>query len=152
MPDETVSTVRSFYKDDENSRIMSGTKDTVSIKVDGKKTILQKRLVFSNLKELHRLYIAKHPDNHIGFSKFAELRPSNCVLTGANSTHCVCVCTYHHNFKLMVNAANLSKLTADSEQPLQIYKNYIENIVCTEYLQQCLQQAVFWMSASRVLA
>ncbi|KYN01836.1 hypothetical protein ALC62_07308 [Cyphomyrmex costatus] len=142
LTDETGSIVRSFYEDDENSRIMPGTKDTVSIKVDGKKTILQKRLVLSNLKELHRLYIAKHPNNHIGFSKFAELRPPNCVLAGASGTHCVYVCTCHQNFKLMVDAANLSKLTADSEQPLKTYKDCIENIVCSEpgagcFLDEC---------------
>ena len=64
----------------------------LSIKMDGKKNILQKRLVLSNLKVLHRLHIAKHPDNYIGFSKFTELFLSNCVLAGASGTHRVCVC------------------------------------------------------------
>ena len=35
---------------------------------------------------------SEHPDVKVGFSKFAELRPKECVLAGATGTHSVCVC------------------------------------------------------------
>ena len=38
----------------------------------------------------------------IGFSKFAELRPKECVIAGSSGTHSVCVCTTHQNVKLMM--------------------------------------------------
>ena len=40
-----------------------------------------------NLQELYRLFKDKHPEQKLGFSKFAELRPKHCVLTGASGTH-----------------------------------------------------------------
>ncbi|KAL5484241.1 hypothetical protein EMCRGX_G020703 [Ephydatia muelleri] len=44
----------------------------------------QKRLVLCNLTEAYRQCI---PDIKVGFSKFAELRPKECVLAGATGTH-----------------------------------------------------------------
>ena len=40
----------------------------------------------------------------MGFSKFAELSPKECVLAGATGTHSVCVCMIHQNVKLMMMA------------------------------------------------
>lgn len=137
LSDETVQAVHRFYEDDENSRIMPGMKDTVSIKVNGEKVKLQKRLVLCNLRELYRLYVEKYVDNSIGFSKFATLRPPNCVLAGASGTHSVCVCTYHQNFKLMVDAAHLLELTANSDEPLRTYKDCITSIVCLNPTENC---------------
>lgn len=76
---------------------MPGKKDFVSVKEEGKREHIQKRLVLSNLREVY----VRFPDHKIGFSKFAELRPKHCVLAGANGTHSVCVCTIHQNVKLM---------------------------------------------------
>ena len=42
-----------------------------------------------------------YPDYKIGFSKFCELRPKWCITVNSSGTHCVCVCSYHQNAKLM---------------------------------------------------
>ena len=77
--------------------VMPGKKDFVSVKKEGKRQHIQKRLVLSNLREVYREFKESYPDRKIGFSKFAELRPKHCVLAGASGTHSVCVCTIHQN-------------------------------------------------------
>ena len=101
LPSETVDTVCAFYEFDDISRVMPGKKDFVSVKKEGKRQHVQKRLVLSNLREIYCEFKERFPDRKIGFSKFAELRPKHCVLAGASGTHTVCVCTIHQNVKLM---------------------------------------------------
>ena len=101
LPSETVDTVCAFYESDDISRVMPGKKDFVSVKKEGKRQHVQKRLVLSNLREIYCEFKERFPDRKIGFSKFAELRPKHCVLAGASGTHTVCVCTIHQNVKLM---------------------------------------------------
>ena len=93
---------RKQYESDDISRVMPGKKDFVSVKKEGKRVHVQKRLVLSNLREVYHEFKEKLPDQKIGFSKFAELRPKHCILAGASGTHAVCVCTIHQNVKLMM--------------------------------------------------
>ncbi|KAJ8017733.1 hypothetical protein HOLleu_44652 [Holothuria leucospilota] len=82
-----------------------GIKETVTVRDrNGDSVKHQKRLVLSNLKELYAAWNEAHPDKKVGFSTFATLRPKWCVLAGASGTHSVCVCKYHQNPKLMVEA------------------------------------------------
>lgn len=110
LPHETVQKVKSFYLDDENSRIMPGKKDKVST---SKNTYEQKRLVLSNLAEMYSLYKKKYPEDKVGFSKFASLRPKQCILAGSSGTHTVCVCTYHQNVKLLLNSISIKETYHD---------------------------------------
>ena len=93
---ETVDIVCAFYESDDISRVMPGKKDFVSVKKEGKRQHIQKRLVLSNLKEVYHEFKERFPDKKIGFSKFADLRPKHCILAGGSGTHTVCVCTIHH--------------------------------------------------------
>ena len=84
---------------------MPGLKDNVSVKgVDGSSERKQKFLILSNLKEAYQNFKEKHPTMKIGFSKFAQFCPKECVLPCSSGTHSVCVCTKHHNVKLMMAA------------------------------------------------
>ena len=74
---------------------MPGKKDFVSVKQEGKRVHVQKRLMLSNLREVYHEFKEKFPDRKIGFSKFAELRPKHCILAGASGTHSVCACVYN---------------------------------------------------------
>lgn len=51
-----VDKVKDFYNCDDVSRMMPGKKDFVSMKVNGKKEHVQKRLVLLNLKECYELF------------------------------------------------------------------------------------------------
>ena len=64
-----------------------------------------------NLREAYKQFKKQHPDVKVGFSKFAELRPKECVLAGATGTHSVCVCVIYQNVKLMMAGGRLEALT-----------------------------------------
>ena len=96
----TKTLVVAFYQSDENSRLLPGQKDVVSIMTENGRIHMQKRLVLLNLKELHKQFKMEHPEHKIGFSAFATLCPKWCILAGASGTHTICVCTHHQNPKL----------------------------------------------------
>ena len=48
---------------------MPGKKDFVSVKQEGKRLHVQKRLVLSNLREVYCEFKRQFPDHKIGFSK-----------------------------------------------------------------------------------
>ena len=94
---KTEALVTKFYQRDDMSRLMPGMKDCVSVRIDGKKVPMQKRMVLCNLNELFTTFKSEHEDVKIGFTKFSQLRPKHCVLAGSSGTHTVCVCIYHEN-------------------------------------------------------
>ena len=88
--------VKKFYLDDENSHMMPGMKDFVSVeKDDGSREHVQKKLIPCNLSELYVNFKAQHSTVKIRLSKFSQLRPRNCILAGASGTHTVCVYVHH---------------------------------------------------------
>lgn len=132
---ETKALVQSFYCNDEVSRLMPGKKDFISIKENGVRRHEQKRLVLGNLKELYSLFGTQHPDNHIGFSTFADLRPENCILAGSSGTHTVCVCSIHQNPILMLDACKRS-ISLDTHFDFN-YKSVLKIIICEEPTRAC---------------
>lgn len=52
---------------------MPGMKDTVTVKVDDKRTKMQKRLLLMDLKELYALFKESYPKHMVSFSTFAKL-------------------------------------------------------------------------------
>ena len=103
LPDTVQTLVRELYCDDENSRLLPGKKGYTSI---GRNRHIQKRLILSNLKELHVSFKEKNPTVKIGFSKFCMLRPKWCITIGASGKNSVCVCT-HQNVVLLLNATKI---------------------------------------------
>ena len=79
LPENVTAAVEMFYRQDDISRVMPGKKDCLSILRDGNKTLFQKRLVLGNLKEIYQTFKSQHPSMKISFSKFAMLRPKECV-------------------------------------------------------------------------
>jgi len=118
---------------------MPGIKDYISVKRDELRVHAQKRLILGNLKELYIAFKEKHPGHKIDFSKFADLRPKECILAGRNGTHSVCVCTIHQNFKLMIIGAYLTELTDDKTHLIYLrsYKTIISKIVCDSPTSAC---------------
>ena len=125
LSQNTVNKSIQFYCSDENSRLMPGKIDFVSI---SRKTHMQKRLILSNLKELYIKFKNNNPDTKIGFSTFCLHRPKWCVTFEPSDTHSVCVCTIHQNGKLMISAV---KLTKD-------YHKLIDMIICDRSNRECM--------------
>lgn len=139
LPNETVTLVRNFYYDDEVSRQLLGKKYCKSVKLNGTKKLIQKRIILGNLKEVYSCFKEKYPDLKIGFSKFAELRPKECVFAGSSGTHVICVCKKYENTKLLIEASNLDKLTANDEklQFLTSYKTMLSAMICNLSTSSC---------------
>ena len=87
----------------------------------------QKRLLLLNLKEMHEEW-KKSCDFRCGFSTFASLRPSHCVLAGGSGTHTVCVCMQHQLFKLMLHATGLDESTEE----------LLSTTVCDLHNEECM--------------
>lgn len=117
LPEELKVKVEEFYTD--NSRMLPGKKDYVSVKEEGIRVQKQKMLVLLTLKELYALFNTKNP-GQIGFSKFAELRPRQCILAGASGTHSVCVCIHHENFSLLLEALKFEKEEDGKTKPMTV--------------------------------
>lgn len=133
---ETMELVNNFFLNDDVSRLMPGKKDFVSIKENGVRRHEQKRLVLCNLREIYELFKTNYPNNRIGFSTFADLRPENCILAGASGTHSVCVCTIHQNPKLMLDAC---KGSISNATPFNFddYKSFLNAIICEDPTREC---------------
>lgn len=130
--------VKQFYQQDDNSRLLAGMKDFVSIrKSDGSREHVQKRLVLCNLKELYSLFKSEHKEVEICFSKFAQLRPANCVLAGSSGTHTVCVCVYHENVRLMIESIGIQALINDSQVNVENYSDCINLLICSHPTSSC---------------
>ena len=57
---ETISSIETFYRHDDISRVMPGKKDSFSILRDRAKMHVQKRLVLGNLKKFIKFQILKN--------------------------------------------------------------------------------------------
>lgn len=137
LPETVTKVVNEFYNNDLYSRLMPGKKDYVSVKVNGKRTKMQKRLLLFDLNELYDLFKKTERSINVGFSTFAKLRPKHCLLVGASGTHSVCVCTIHQNCKLMLDAIDIQNLTKNEEQPINSYKDCIQQMVCENPTSEC---------------
>ena len=137
MPESLKNDVLSFYKDNFNSKILPGKKDVISVKIDGKRKMEQKRLILYSLRELYNLFRKSHPNSKISFSFFCKLRPKEVVLPGASGTHIVCVCTIHQNIILMIEAiADLLNSDGSDEKPKN-YSDFMKMILCENPGRDC---------------
>lgn len=138
LSSETETLVIDFYMNDEFSRLMPGKKDFVSVRTPNGRIHEQKRLVLCNLKELHAAFKERNSIVKVSFSKFAMLRPSQCVLAGASGTHSVCVCQIHQNPKLMLDACDLKSLQYDEfQRNLSDYHSLLKVMNCENPKEQC---------------
>ena len=147
LSEEVISLVRIFYENDKVSRQMPGMKDCVSMKVNGEKQRVQKRMLLCTEYEAFLYFKEEYPNAKIGFSKFAECRPKNIVLPGASGTHSVCVCTYHQNPKLMLASSQIAsckdfteiigKSESDRYEGDIDYQHLLAQILCNPPQESC---------------
>lgn len=135
LSEETATLIRVFYSDDEVSRACAGKREYVRVDEDGNTTKKQRRLIMCNLREAYTFFKARYPEIKIGFTKFAELRPKECVLAlDKHGTHSVCVCEHHQNVKLILEPMKrlniLDELTND-------YKGVLPKMICDNPTEKC---------------
>ena len=100
--------MKNFYNDDEFAKPLPGKKDYISVRVNGEKNQIQKRLLLGNLAELYEVFKTQHPDVKVSLAKFCTLRPKSCKPVGSPGGHNVCVCQKHQNTVLAAFALVLS--------------------------------------------
>lgn len=128
---DTKDLVKQFYVSDEISRVCAGKRDYVTVNENNVKIAKQRRLILMNLAEAYALFKQQNIGRKIGFSTFASLRPAECVLALSNvGTHCVCVCAYHQNVKLVFES--MKKLfDVDS------YRDLFKRMLCASPSNAC---------------
>ena len=150
LPGATVKAVKDYFNRDEVSRAMPGKKDCVSVRVDGKREKVQKRLLLSTLREAFHHFQEINPGHKIGLSKFMELRPKHVVLPGSTGTHTVCVCLYHQNPKLMISGSLISsapefkKIVGPEWNSEVKVQHLLDRLNCNPALEAC------WLGACEV--
>lgn len=140
IEEATVRLVQAFYCGDENSRPCPGKDDFATVMENGEKIQKQRRLLMCNLDEAFALFKEQYPEEKIGFTKFAELRPKECVLgLDKHGTHSVCVCVYHQNIQLIFEPLHRMKIFDGS---ISTYEHLLKHMVCLHantacYLNEC---------------
>lgn len=131
IDEEVKHTVRDFYLSDDCSYTLPGKRDFVTVDENNVKVGKQRRLILMNLAEAYALFKGKNSDCKIGFSKFASLRPPQCVLALKYSgTLSVCVCSYHQNVKLIFEP--MKKIF-----DVDTYHDLISKMICESQKDDC---------------
>lgn len=128
IPNTTIDAVVKFYEDDNNSNILPGRKDVVSIKKGNTREKVQKRLILYDMRKLHEKFKTFYPDMIISCSSFCKLRPQNMVLPGASGTHVQCVCTIHQNIILMLESILKELMDYGFNDSPQTYQHFIKKL------------------------
>lgn len=129
LPDRTIEMVKTFYRSDEISRACSGMRDYIMHSEKGERVTIQRRMILVNLREAYEIFKSKYENEKVGFSKFASIRPPECVLAMEKyGTHTTCVCCYHQNVKLTIDSLKQNGVLAN----LSHYRDYIELMLCNE--------------------
>lgn len=110
-----------------------GMKDVVIVRDGGIKVKLQKQYLLTTLKEAHAMFQDEHPNNHISFSKFAELRPTEVQLQ-KDIPYMTCLCKQHENVRLCLVALQKAGVSV----PLQ-FREFISKVVCDQASAACMQ-------------
>ncbi|KAE8748198.1 hypothetical protein FOCC_FOCC005036 [Frankliniella occidentalis] len=133
LDEETTKKVIDFYIRQDVSKEQAGKNQVISVKgSDGKRVRKRKRLVLGNLKHLHAVFQKEFTEHPISFSKFALLRPKECVLASASGMHNVCVCTHHENPKLMFEGAHLKSITLYKQET-----DCLKTLMCSPATNEC---------------
>jgi hypothetical protein len=120
LSDRTTTAIMEFYCSDSVSRLLPGQNSFKAVRnPDGSKSKIQKRLLLMRIGEAYQAFKLEHPNEVIGRSKFASLRPANCILLSKTGYHNVCCCIYHENLKLMYDSIDCFD-----------YKCYLKLLVC----------------------
>jgi hypothetical protein len=132
LSQETIDMVEKFYID--VSWACPGMKDVVIVRKrnSGEKEKLQKHYLLTTLKEAHAMFEEEHPEVHVSFSKFAELRPVQVQLQ-KNIPHMTCLCKLHENVHLLLVALQKAGLNVKLQ-----FREFISQVVCDQNNEECM--------------
>lgn len=131
---EINKTVRNFYLREDVSVILPGKKDTIAIKDnDGKKIIERKRVMVDSKLNLFKTFKGENPELKIGKTKFFSLTPP-VVKSFLKMPEYSCLCKYHENFKKLFLCGK-SWLV---DKSIDTYDEFIRKSVCSVDNYDCM--------------
>jgi len=98
LDDATKDLVQEFFERDDNSRLTSGKKQTVT----KNKIKKQKRLLLDTVVNLHEKFCSEYTSNCISYPTFARLRPF-WVRLPTSKDRDTCMCKKHTNVQLLTD-------------------------------------------------
>ncbi len=121
--------VKAFYERDDNSRITTSKKDTITRKGEKK----QRRLLMYTLSDLHKKFAVENPDMKISYATFCACRPLWVVTPTARDRE-TCLCKLHENGRLIIN--KLAQLKVLPSNCMSV-GNCVKEIVCNDTQEEC---------------
>ena len=118
-----------FYERDDNSRITTSKRDTLSRKGVKK----QRRLLLSSLKDLHKKFVIENSSMKMSYATFCFLRPFWVVIPAAKDRE-TCLCKLHENARLILCKLVQLKILPSNCSSVG---HCIEDIVCTRGSKEC---------------
>ena len=125
---DTRSMVEQFFERDDNSRVTTGKKETVT----KNKVRKQKRLLSDTLMNLHDKYCAENIKNAVSYSTFSKLRPF-WICTPTAKDRQTCLCKKHENVTLKVEKLHQLKLI-NTKNP----EDLLADVCCDVKNKQCM--------------
>jgi hypothetical protein len=134
---EVIESVKQFYLRDSNSKQLPGKSDNITVKVAGEKVLMQKRLLLQPLKFLYDMFKEENPEMIIGFIKFTQLRPKECVFPTSARTFSQCMCLIHTNPNLILESIDIKSMTALWVKPINSCSDCISLMQCATPTEEC---------------
>lgn len=136
ISEQTKQLVITFFISNEISWQAPGRKDCITIwEKDSAgnrvKRVEQTRYMLMSLKEAYATFREKNPDAKIGLTKFCAFRPAN-VKVFDHLPHHVCVCQYHENIRLLLEALK-SHTSLKSD-----FHGFIDQVTCNPSNKACM--------------
>ena len=97
---DTVNAVKTFYQQDDISKMTPGKRDVVMIRSDTRKENVKKRHLYMSIKETYTLFKEENPTTKIGLTKFGYLRPEHVKFSSETPAK-MCTCIYHQALNAM---------------------------------------------------
>lgn len=114
LPTETMEAVMKFFYDETISRVSPNLHDVVIVRDEHRNKVTKpKRLLLESLKSVYEMFKKQHESDNfkISFSKFCKLKPVEFRNADSRGVHNVCVCMYHQNVKMILEAIGGERAT-----------------------------------------
>ena len=103
---DTETLIKEFYFRMDVVYTSPGENDMMTVWEGGERKRVRKYYLTMYLKEIYYMFKTFYPENDVGFSKFASLRPANVLLLKSQPRD-QCKCKLHENFRLKLHALHV---------------------------------------------
>ncbi len=125
---EVEKKIISFLERDDNSRITTGKKETVT----KSKKKMQKCLLVESMRTLHQKFKMEHPEVAVSYSVFCKRRPFWIVKPTIKDRD-TCLCKIHANLQFMADRLFYHKVIKSAK-----LSDLMESVACTNATKECM--------------